>query len=417
MQTNCFLEKLKKYNVLSHPDKTLYRHIIEIRKITNLLTNELLNNNQFAQKKISDFLNDLMHFHDIGKVHYLFQSYLEENNKSIKYSHSLQSFFIYLIEKYKELKERNELDNYNLIIKYLIIALLILSHHSSLKSLNELKNKLKEIDFNIIMDIYQILRLSINKEEVNEAVEFWKEKIEEFEESEIGFFEENLFNIDIEDYLIILFAFGIFLFADRLSAFITEDWKDEKDLEKIIKKLFEELRINKAYSRISYKKFQEFIKNLQEKSSKNKINELRTQAFKEVEENFEKNKDKKIFKITLPTGLGKTLTGLNIALKLNNELSRPIIYSLPYLSIIEQNYQVIKNIFNNRKEEVVGKFHHLTIFNENEEKTNLRDFINFELKPITVTTFIQIFHSIFTNDRNWIIKFPFIATSILIIDE
>jgi CRISPR-associated endonuclease/helicase Cas3 len=417
VQTNYFLEKLKKHNILSHPNKTLYNHIIEIKKITNLLIDKLLNNNLYTQRKIKEFLEDLIYFHDVGKVHYLFQSYLKESNKLTNYSHSLQSFFVYLIEKYKELKEKNELNNYNLITQYLIVALLILNHHSFLKALNELKNKLKELDLDIINDIYQILGLSINKGEVNEAIKFWKEKIEEFEESKIGFFEENLFNIGIEDYLVVLFTFGIFLFADRLSAFITKEWEDEKDLERIIEELFEELGINKAYSKIDYSKFQEFIKNLQEKSPKNKINELRTQAFKEVEENFEKNKNKKIFKITLPTGLGKTLTGLNIALKLNKELNKPIIYSLPYLSIIEQNYQVIKNIFNEEKDKIVGKFHHLTIFSENEEETSLRDFINFELKPITVTTFIQIFHSIFTNDRNWIIKFPFIATSILIIDE
>lgn len=52
------------------------------------------------------------------------------------------------------------------------------------------------------------------------------------------------------------------------------------------------------------------------------------------------------YTLTLPTGAGKTITGLDIARKMAQKFgSKTIIYALPFISIVEQNSSVAKTIF------------------------------------------------------------------------
>lgn len=59
-----------------------------------------------------------------------------------------------------------------------------------------------------------------------------------------------------------------------------------------------------------------------------------------------------MFTITAPTGTGKTYTGFFSALKLRELLggNKRIIYSLPFTSIIDQNYDVIEELFSKFQE-------------------------------------------------------------------
>ena len=52
-----------------------------------------------------------------------------------------------------------------------------------------------------------------------------------------------------------------------------------------------------------------------------------------------------LYTLTLPTGAGKTITGLDIARKMAQKFgSKTIIYALPFISIVEQNSSVAKTI-------------------------------------------------------------------------
>ena len=60
--------------------------------------------------------------------------------------------------------------------------------------------------------------------------------------------------------------------------------------------------------------------------------------------------NQKIYTITSPTGSGKTLTSLSVALKMRQRIKRhknylpKIIYSLPFTSIMDQNYKVYEDV-------------------------------------------------------------------------
>ena len=111
------------------------------------------------------------------------------------------------------------------------------------------------------------------------------------------------------------------------------------------------------------------------KENESTINPIRTEIRKSVLENIESEYNKyKIFTITAPTGTGKTLTSLSAALKLRgllkNELNLRcgprIIYSLPFTSIIDQNFNVFVSVleqikdFKENRSQYLLKHHHLS---------------------------------------------------------
>jgi CRISPR-associated endonuclease/helicase Cas3 len=75
--------------------------------------------------------------------------------------------------------------------------------------------------------------------------------------------------------------------------------------------------------------------------------------FNHVRKKSEKQKilRKKIFTLTAPTGLGKTLTSVNSALNVGRRIQQErgftprIIYVAPFISILDQNMEVLQNVF------------------------------------------------------------------------
>jgi len=84
-------------------------------------------------------------------------------------------------------------------------------------------------------------------------------------------------------------------------------------------------------------------------SSVGYLNGLREQAYREVLDG-PLSPDKHLYTLTLPTGMGKTLTGMAAALKLRALVHKKtgyaprIIYALPFLSIIDQNADTLEQV-------------------------------------------------------------------------
>lgn len=70
--------------------------------------------------------------------------------------------------------------------------------------------------------------------------------------------------------------------------------------------------------------------------------------------------DDRLYRITLPTGGGKTMTGMDAALQLRNrvvaeqEMPPRIVYALPFTAIIDQNYAVWAKILDTSCNDLVG---------------------------------------------------------------
>lgn len=169
------------------------------------------------------------------------------------------------------------------------------------------------------------------------------------------------------------------------------------------------------------------------RDSKDNINKTREEAYQEVNGNIlNMDLNERILSIELPTGIGKTFTGVSAALKLkeriNNELNfNPrIIYSLPFLTIVDQNSDTISSILNEsslKGSNFLLNHNHLSDMNyksndlENYDISNSKILIEGWNSEIIVTTFIQFFYSIISNKNKSLRKFHNITNSIILLDE
>lgn len=125
--------------------------------------------------------------------------------------------------------------------------------------------------------------------------------------------------------------------------------------------------------------------------------------------------EKGLFRLTVPTGGGKTISSLAFALKhaVVHKMSR-IIYVIPYTSIIEQNAKVFADILG--KENVLENHCNIDYESSEELKPMQLAAENWD-KSIIVTTNVQFFESIFSNKSSKCRKLHNIANSVIIFDE
>jgi CRISPR-associated endonuclease/helicase Cas3 len=134
-----------------------------------------------------------------------------------------------------------------------------------------------------------------------------------------------------------------------------------------------------------------------------------------------------LFKLTLPTGAGKTLTSMAFALQhaIRHGLKR-IVYVIPYTSIIEQNAAVFKASLEGYEDHVLE---HHSSFEWNPERAEdaagTPDSALAKLKwaaenwdvPVVVTTNVQFFESLFASRNSRNRKVHNLAKSVIIFDE
>lgn len=131
-----------------------------------------------------------------------------------------------------------------------------------------------------------------------------------------------------------------------------------------------------------------------------------------------------VFKLTVPTGGGKTRSGLAFAMRhaIRNG-QRRIIVAVPFLTITDQTADVYRSIFNpSGSTELVLEDHsgaRVDADDEGLDPSAVRARLAAENwdAPIVVTTTVQLFESLFANRRTPCRKLHGLANSVIILDE
>lgn len=204
-----------------------------------------------------------------------------------------------------------------------------------------------------------------------------------------------------------------------LSILMDSDWKDTeafaggKTVETV--PMFEQLEAAISNYQSYMDKLQKQFSQEDSSEKQKQIMKLRNEIQKECVD-FGKNMTG-IYCLPIPTGGGKTLSGLGYALefwKAHPETEK-IFYISPYISITEQNARVIK--------EAIGESewvleHHSNVINESENETEQQAsiFIKWD-KPFICTTMVQFLNTLFSDKKQSIVRFHQLKNAVVIIDE
>lgn len=445
-------------NLKSHTDKYLEDHLLSVGNICReIVISKKLNLDNYVDFEVLQDISYLIGVtHDFGKATSYFQNYINEKDeiKKIKLKNKPEThhgfissiFTYYIIKKY--LSDKNFLNEKYYQYFPIICFLVVKKHHGNLDNLYDeincfgedeeriLKNQIEAIDFYDFNKIYKELFQKINfifdcnmfKDKIlsSEPVYIYG-KLEKYEKQyQKDLEKERKLVRDIDEeptlfyYFITLFLYSILLDADKMDA---------AELERIERIDIDENIVGR-YRKIKF----------DNKDRNNKINRVRNEIYKEVISKVKSTslENGKILSLNVPTGTGKTLTSLSFSLKLRKRIEKEkgyspkIIYSLPFLSIIDQNFDEFENVFksinrNAPESNILLKHHHLSevVYNirerefEGSEEDVSKDLLLIEgwNSEIIVTTFMQFFYSFISNKNRAIRKFHNIVNSIVILDE
>lgn len=125
-----------------------------------------------------------------------------------------------------------------------------------------------------------------------------------------------------------------------------------------------------------------------------------------------------IFRLNVPTGAGKTLSGLRFAAahaKKHNK--RRIIFTSPLLSILDQNAEVIKGFIGNP--EIITEHHSNIVVESNASDELKRTQLLTENwnSPVIITTLVQLLDTLFAGKTSCIRRMQALCQSVIVIDE
>lgn len=423
---NKYFEKIIEY-------KNLKSFFERIKNILNLKNQE--------EKLYYKMIDDVVNFHDFGKINSQFQIDKMLNEEILKMEdeynisgvlgsdHSLLSasmFIAYYFGKITDLIEIVETKKIVILFEILFaLSYVISKHHGNLDSFEEYIEKLsRNNDENILKELKNIsvsnggilLQAFLEKETITIFFNFIETYISERKKKE---------NISSHE------AMSIFVFTKMMfSLLVASDYYSTNEFMQEIK--YENFgnmgnidTIKKEYEN------SEIIKSIRDKEKNGipndeDINNFRTKIFLEAEKNLEKNKENNIFFLEAPTGSGKSNTALNLSLKLLDKDRRKIFYVYPFNTLVEQNMNTLKNIFGNNEEAIKN----ITVVNSITALTNKdsmdipieeysdilmdRQFLNY---PFIVTTHVGIFNTLIGNTKEDCMPFYQLTNSVIVFDE
>lgn len=416
-----------------HLDKTLkYLKVICSEKGLFSLISKFWTGSEEGREFYTELWVNMIYLHDIGKINPAFQA-VKMNNPRVnldkrldKTTHSDFSAYIYFNYYIKKLLSNKDLkkDSQLLLLFILFNSYIISRHHSKLDnviniiekieeiySLEDLENYLQELEPNFKE---KIMGLKIEKAFVkNLYKQLEKEKLE------IAMDKKDWDLLEI--YIYVKFMYGLLVSCDFYATYEYVNNKEIKELNllKNIEEYITSFNNNEKIQRIHKHKV------TRNEFEKNDINYYRTELFLEAEENLLKNINDNIFYLEAPTGAGKTLTSINLALKFldkNRDLNK-IFYVFPFNTLVEQTSGSLYEFFPREKIGIINSITPMDkIYQEEDGRVQIdyestllsRQFINY---PIVLTTNVHLFENLFGLDRESSFALSHLANSVVILDE
>jgi CRISPR-associated endonuclease/helicase Cas3 len=395
----------------SHPGIPLKEHLKDVGNACRLFAKTVCNKEDLT--RTSELIGKC---HDFGKYNPYFQQHFNRKVEGDLYKHSLISAIFASWVVKQEVK-----DDLLAALAFLCVN----SHHTGLKSFH---NEVRKLEQPLLRRQIEAIKTncSIVCKELEEiGLPLAKEFIRNFEncahevKETLEKVKANItFKWDEQErwriYFTTLLLFSSLIDADRRDAACVESKPAPSYLADV-----KQYRLNKFAHH----------------SEPSQINRVREELFDEVDRRLTEILNSgtlpSILTLTAPTGCGKTLLGFHVALKLRERLSVEglsprIIYTLPYINIVEQTHTTIESVLSMFNKELpitlLLKHHHLyfpKVENKEEEETLDKVLLLVDSwdSQIIVTTFEQLIKSLISNSPNCLKKFHNLANSVILLDE
>lgn len=406
-------------------------HIREIDKFEQTLRQHLLDSKEYCElhgeklglSKVAGLAGLL---HDLGKASPEFFNYLKDAvyhpEKKVKrgsVDHSTSGGRL-LFERYYHVNIGKRQHIKKLLVE--VVANTIISHHGYLTDY---------LNFNLESEFLK----RVEEKELpshDEAVEYFFDKVmseddfDQYVEGAAIELEEFMFKLNESDFFkreqatvityLIKVVFSILIDADRTNTRLFEE-NNQESSEIDIQALF-----------LGYqKKLEEKISSFGPVEEASPINQLRARMSDETLKYAEKESG--IYTLSIPTGGGKTLASFRYALSHALQYKKKrIIYVVPYVTIIEQNAQEIRDII---QDDVHLLEHHSNVlFFDDEEKSEDTIYEGGEpLKkklrlakdnwdsPIIFTSMVQFLNIFYASGTQNIRRLHNLSDTVIIFDE
>lgn len=410
----CTSFKLKSHIYENKSSQLLVEHLRGVARIAKE-TSQL---NGIDDKEIMNVIEILGLCHDFGKASSYFQKYLEgKYNGDLKKHGEISAYFTYymLPERWK-----------------LIGFICVKRHHGNIDIENnsffatENEEVLKEISKDI-------------KSNIEELKLIYKCDLEKFfskmgdgtliKEVKLAFIKRTstmkrkTIKEQQQEFMLLQYLWSLLLTGDKTQLITGKTFKN-------IQGLSERFTLN--YKNNIRKSLIERIPDIEKSPLFNIREEIYDSTISSIN-SLDIEKDRKL-SINVPTGTGKTIAVYGAAFRLSERLIEEkgivpnIIYNIPFMSVIDQNYDVLEEILTANEVDIstdlILKYHSMSPieykdYEEKEYKNYDARFLveNWQSTVIT-TTFVQLFNSIFKSGVNSIVhRFHKLAGSIVILDE
>ncbi|MCX7745465.1 MAG: CRISPR-associated helicase Cas3' [Clostridia bacterium] len=411
MQQNKFIAHKRESDGV---EQILWDHLIETASYSK----------EFAGKiglgKYGEILGIL---HDLGKASKEFNNYILSAYGILKPGDDAYVDFVALKGKidhstagaqylYKNFINKLEINQKTMLVIQ-ILNLVIISHHTGLLDIvspdgtdkfDERMNKQEDKThfYEAVENLDDKIKNCLNKILKNDFIDGMFNRIKDIRDSL-----DSQKTFRFKTGLLVRYLYSCLIDADRLN---TAEFEDP--LQKKIR--------NHSFYETWNDLIERFEKHISEFACNNRIDEIRKEISQKCYE-FS-NRDHGIFKLSVPTGGGKTLASMRFALHHaeRNKMSR-IIYIIPYTSIIDQNAQVMREIFEEKIAEneyscnIVLEHHsNLTPNEENKKQKLLSE--NWDA-PIVFTTMVQFLETLFGYGTRSARHMHQLANAVIIFDE
>jgi len=423
--------------IYSHPHLELHEHIEQVEKGLKALQQW---HSQDVQEFVSEWIEKLAKFHDLGKGSAAFQSYIKDpphyRGDSREKAHTSLSMFLTL-----RLTQGDGWD----ALDALGLAAVVRGHHTALPTIPErkigavscsdrdinnfaggesarvLKKQLTNLNF---VELERQTGIPVTKdwEQIRDDPAKYVLKIKRYMDDVLVKTVQKLTEKEAVAYrLKIQLLFSILLEADKALLAISNP---EKYL------IRENLQWNSQWveQRISNFENQSKIRELPQ-DPKSLTNQLRGKMRGDVKHSIEEKFEDSIFSLTAPTGCGKTLLAATWALRMQEKIRRTaknspkIIVVLPFLSVIDQTAKEYDKLLTIGGVEKDGRWlltsHSLAdrSYARDMEAQDERFFVDTWRSELIITTYDQFLMSLMDPKARYQMRFHHLCDALIIMDE